>query len=96
MQNPGFCSNDGGVVISISKFDQVILSEDRSTCDVGLGLKWIEVYKALDKYELAVTGGRVASVGVPGLLLGGGLSYQHGDYGFCCNTVVDYEVSWFC
>jgi len=58
----------------------------------GAGLKWIQVYEALDPHGLAVTGGRVPSVGVAGLLLGGGLSFQNSEYGLSCNGVVTYKV----
>jgi hypothetical protein len=93
LQNPGFTSNNGGAVISLSKFTQCILSEDKKTVDVGLGLRWLDVYKALDPYDVAVTGGRVPPVGVPGLLLGGGLSFQNSEQGFSCMGVINYEVS---
>lgn len=92
LQNPGFTSNNGGVVISLSKFDHVKLSEDKSTADVGLGLRWLDVYKALDPYGLAVAGGRIPTVGVPGLLLGGGISFQNSQYGVGAMGVTNYEV----
>jgi hypothetical protein len=80
-------------VIGLSKFTQCVLSEDKKTVDVGLGLRWLDVYKALDPYDVAVTGGRVPPVGVSGLLLGGGLSFQNSEHGFSCMGVVNYEVS---
>jgi FAD/FMN-containing dehydrogenase len=40
LQNPGFTSNNGGVVISLSKFTQCILSEEQKTVDVWA---WIEM-----------------------------------------------------
>jgi len=92
LQNPGFCSNDGGVVISLSKFRDIKLSQDKSTATIGLGLTWLEVYKALEAHDIAVTGGRIPSVGVPGLLLGGGLSFQNSEHGFSCSGVVNYEA----
>jgi hypothetical protein len=95
LQNPGFTSNDGGVVISMSRFTQLVVSEDKSTVDVGLGLRWLDVYKGLDPYGITVAGGRVPPVGVPGLLLGGGLSFQNSEYGLGCTNVVEYEVSSF-
>ncbi|PYH88761.1 6-hydroxy-D-nicotine oxidase [Aspergillus ellipticus CBS 707.79] len=88
LQNPGFNSNHGGVVISMSKFDQVKLSEDKSTADIGLGLRWLDVYKALDLHGLAVAGGRIPTVGVPGLLLGGGISFQNSQYGIGAMGVI--------
>lgn len=79
----------------MSKFTQMILSEDKKTVDVGLGNRWLDVYKALDPHGFAVTGGRVPSVGVPGLLLGGGLSFQNSKHGFSCMGVINYEVRFF-
>lgn len=92
LHNPGFNSNNGGVVISLGKFKQVILSEDKTTADIGLGLTWLEVYKALDPHGLAVAGGRVPDVGVPGLILGGGISFQNSRYGVGAMGVINYEV----
>ena len=92
LQNPGFCSNDGGVVISLGNFTQINVSQDKSTADIGLGLRWLDVYKGLEPHGVAVAGGRVPPVGVSGLLLGGGLSFQNSEHGFGCTGVVNYEV----
>ncbi|KAJ5637407.1 FAD-bindingtype 2 [Penicillium lividum] len=92
LQNPGFTSNDEGVVVSMKNFNSVTVSEDRSTAEIGAGLTWSQVYGDLDAHGLAVTGGRVPEVGVSGLLLGGGLSFQKGKYGLSCNGVVEHEV----
>ena len=54
------------------------LSEDKLAAEIGAGLRWMHVYKALDPYGLAVAGGRFPTVGVSGLLLGGGLLFRHG------------------
>jgi hypothetical protein len=92
LQNPGFCSNDGGVVISLSKFRDIHVSEDKLVANIGIGLTWLEVYSVLDEYGVAVTGGRMPQVGVPGLLLGGGLSFQMSEHGFSCSGVINYQV----
>ncbi|KAJ5698965.1 FAD-binding type 2 [Penicillium macrosclerotiorum] len=92
LQNPGFTSNEDGVVISMKNFKAVTVSEDQSKAEIGAGLTWLEVYRELEPHGVAVTGGRVPSVGVPGLLLGGGLSFQKGKYGLSCNGVVEYEI----
>ncbi|KAE8317971.1 hypothetical protein BDV41DRAFT_561147 [Aspergillus transmontanensis] len=85
-------SNDGGVVISLAAFDQVKLSGGKLTADIGVGLRWLDVYKALDHYDLAVAGGRFPTVGVSGLLLWGGLSFRHGVHGIGAMGVSNYEV----
>ncbi|KAL4928580.1 FAD-binding oxidoreductase [Aspergillus undulatus] len=92
LHNPGSNSNNGGVVISLSEFKQVRLLDDKRTADIGVGLRWLDVYNALDTHGLAVAGGRMPTVGVPGLILGGGLSFQNGQYGLGAMGVVNYEV----
>lgn len=91
--NPGFNSNPGGVLILMKQFRDIELSQDKATAEIGFDLTWLEVYRQLDPFGLTVTGGRVPSVGVAGLLLGGGLSFQNSEHGLSCNNVVEYEVS---
>lgn len=81
-------------MIYLSKLKYLSLSEDKSTASLGPGLNWLEVYASLEEYDLTVTGGRVPTVRVPGILLGGDLSFQNSEYGFSCNGVDNYEVSW--
>ncbi|KAJ5493701.1 FAD-binding type 2 [Penicillium fimorum] len=92
LHNPGFTSNNGGVVLLMKKFNAVALSEDRLTADIGVGQTWFDVYKALEEYGLTVTGGRQPSVGVAGLLLGGGLAFQNSEHGLSSHGVVEYEI----
>lgn len=67
----GAASIEGGIVIDMSSFCDVTLSEDRSTVVIGTGAKWGKVSQVLDEKGLAVIGGRNAAVGVGGLTLGG-------------------------
>jgi FAD/FMN-containing dehydrogenase len=60
-----------GIVIDLSAMEQVSVSKDRTTTSVGPGARWIDVYLMLDAMGLAISGGRVASVGVGGLTTGG-------------------------
>ncbi|KAL4941529.1 hypothetical protein BDV06DRAFT_212600 [Aspergillus oleicola] len=92
LHNPGSNSNNGGVVISLSEFKQVRLSDDQRTADIGVGLRWLDVYSALEADSLAVAGGRTPTVGVPGLILGGGMSFQNSQYGVGAMCVVNDEV----
>ena len=78
----------------MKNFNGVKVSEDRSIAEIGPGLTWSEVYGALDPYGVTVTGGRAPPVGVAGLLLGGGLSFQNSEHGLCCNGVIEYEVNY--
>jgi FAD/FMN-containing dehydrogenase len=88
----GANSIDGGPLIVMSNLTTLELSADRKSVWVGPGLDWGEVYTFLDKYGLATTGGRLAPVGVPGLLLGGGISFHGNQYGWSADNVVEYEI----
>jgi len=69
--NVGFSSTTG-VQIAMTRFNEVTLSADSSTVDVGTGLVWDDVYSSLDGSGVNVVGGRVPGVGVAGFTLGGG------------------------
>ena len=60
-----------GVTIDLSAMKQVEVSDDRTITSVGGGARWEDVYLKLDALDLAVSGGRVAAVGVGGLITGG-------------------------
>lgn len=58
---------------------------------VGPGRKWGEVYTFLVPYGQYALGGRLQQVGVPGLLLGGGLNFFSNKYGFAMDNILSYE-----
>lgn len=57
-----------------------------------INIRWIGVYSRLDPQGLAIPGGRVATVGVGGLVTGGGISFFSGRTGFVCDNVVNFEL----
>ncbi|VDB99545.1 unnamed protein product [Peniophora sp. CBMAI 1063] len=89
--NVGFSSTTG-VMISMTRFSNVTLSEDKSTVDVGAGLVWDDVYDALDGTGVNVVGGRVAGVGVAGFALGGGYSWKTSQYGLTSDNIAAFEL----
>ncbi|KAK0391577.1 hypothetical protein NLU13_1077 [Sarocladium strictum] len=88
----GASNTNGGVTVDLSRLNDITVSDDEKTVSIGPGNRWINVSEALDRQGLAVVGGRVASVGVSGLTLGGGISYFSGRYGWACDNVRNYEV----
>lgn len=68
------------------------MSADRKKTSIGPGNRWADVYTKLDAQGLAVPGGRFGTVGVGGLVTGGGVSFFSGRYGFVCDSVVNYEL----
>lgn len=51
--------------------NKVEVSKSSQTVYVGGGAQWMDVYKHVEAENLLVVGGRVADVGVGGLLTGG-------------------------
>ncbi|KAG1747808.1 FAD-binding domain-containing protein [Suillus paluster] len=89
--NPGFSSTPG-VQIAMSLFSDVTFDPDSQTATVGTGATWDVVYRMLEKYGVNVVGGKVAGVGVGGIVLGGGYSYLTNQYGLAIDNVVAYEL----
>lgn len=81
-----------GVTIDLLYMTDVVVANDSQTVSVGSGARWIQVSEKLDLLGLAVVGGRVADVGVSGLLLGGGISLFSGSHGWACDNVRNYEI----
>lgn len=70
--NPGWSNVDNdGLLIDLRRINQLSVSSDSSVVSLGPGIRWGDVYNALDPYGVSVIGGRIPQVGVGGLLLGG-------------------------
>ncbi|KAL4921363.1 hypothetical protein BDW62DRAFT_219513 [Aspergillus aurantiobrunneus] len=84
---------DHGVLIVMSSLDTLELSDDQSILHLGPAYRrWEQVYSFLEPHGLGVAGGRLGPVGVPGLLLAGGINFYGNQVGFGCDTVVNYQV----
>lgn len=67
----GSSNIEQGVTIDLSFMKDVTVNDERTVTSIGPGARWLDVYLKLDSMDLAVSGGRVSSVGVAGLTLGG-------------------------
>lgn len=88
----GSANIEDGVTIDMASISSVELNPAKTVVSVGAGARWSAVYQALDAVGVGVAGGRVADVGVGGLVTGGGLSHHAPRYGFVCDQVVNYEI----
>jgi hypothetical protein len=66
---------DDGILLVLTNLSSIALSADQSNLTLGPSWKWGAVYEYLEPYNLSVAGGRLAQVGVPGLLLAGGINF---------------------
>src|SRR4249920_73366 len=90
---PGFGTNDGGVVIDLSRLANVeIIDNERHLVRIGGGATWGQVAPALARHGLAISSGDTKSVGVGGLTLTGGIGWKVRKYGLALDNVVAAEV----
>lgn len=76
--------NSSGVLISSTNLKAMKLSDDMTILELGPGYRWGDAYIYLDDIQSGkmVVGGRYSPVGVPGYMLGGGMSFFRYEYGF--------------
>ncbi|KAF9455883.1 FAD-binding domain-containing protein [Collybia nuda] len=89
--NLGF-SSTSGILLYMTRFNQITYHAHTNTVDIGSGLTWDQVYAALEPYNVSVVGARATGVGVGGFLLGGGYSYKTNQYGLAVDSIVAMEV----
>ncbi|NIK60316.1 FAD-binding oxidoreductase [Kribbella shirazensis] len=87
----GFSTTDGGVLIDVRPMDEVRVLPD-GVVRVGTGASWGEVAGRLSKVGLAISSGDTASVGVGGLMAGGGIGWMVRKHGLAIDNVVSAEV----
>jgi FAD/FMN-containing dehydrogenase len=56
----GASSVEDGITVSLENFRQAKVASDKKTVDVGPGLRWSDVYTAVEQDGLSVVGGRVS------------------------------------
>lgn len=88
----GANSVDDGILMVMSNLTSIAIAPDRASVDVGPGLTWSDVYAYLIDFERTAVGGRISPIGVPGLVLGGGISLHGNQYGWAADNVLEYEV----
>ena len=89
----GFGTNDGGVVIDLSKLATVeIIDNERHLVRIGGGATWGQVAAVLAPHGLSISSGDTKSVGVGGLTLTGGIGWKVRKYGLALDNVVAAEV----
>lgn len=60
--------------------------------EAGPGLNWYDMYSFLEPYGKVIVGGRLKTIGIAGLTIGGGISYFTAKYGFGMDNVLSYDV----
>jgi FAD/FMN-containing dehydrogenase len=88
----GYGTNEDGLVIDLSSMKAIAVDPVRRIARIEPGLTWVEVANALQQYGLALTAGDTGSVGVGGLLLGGGIGWMVRKYGLAIDHLLAVEL----
>ena len=84
----GTSSNDGGIVIDLSRMDAVtVLDRPTGLVRVDAGARWAQVAAALAPHRLAISSGDHGNVGVGGLATAGGIGWLVRQYGLTIDHV---------
>jgi len=86
----GVC--DDGLVIDLAPIRYVRVDPSARTVLVGAGCKWRDVDHATHAFGLAVPSGIIASTGVAGLTLGGGMGHLTRKYGLTIDNLLSVDM----
>jgi FAD/FMN-containing dehydrogenase len=88
----GHAVNDGGIVIDLSRMNNVAVDVAKRLAYVGGGATIADLDQATQRYGLATPMGVVSETGVAGLTLGGGLGHLRNKYGLSADSLVGATV----
>ena len=87
----GYCASRG-LVISLARMRSMRVDERALTVTLGAGTRNRDLHEGLTGTGLAVPSGRCPTVGVSGLLLGGGFGFSSRHLGLTCDQLLETEV----
>lgn len=88
----GASSTHGGIVVSLSLMNKVLVDSGSKTVTVQGGATWADVDAAAAGYGLAVVGSTANHIGVGGSALGGGYGWLTGRYGLAIDNLLRVTV----
>jgi FAD/FMN-containing dehydrogenase len=83
---------DDGVTIDLRSMKGIEVDPVARTCRAEAGLTWGELDAATQEHGLAVTGGRVSTTGLGGLVLGGGSGWIERKCGYTVDNLLSVEI----
>lgn len=88
----GTATCDGGLMIDLSRMNDVTVDPQARLASAGGGATWADVDAATQAHGLAAPGGLVSKTGIAGLTLGGGLGWLRRKHGLSCDNLASVEI----
>src|SRR5438552_10250858 len=88
----GYALCDDGMVVDLSRLRSVRVDPARRIAQADPGCNYTDFDLECQAHGLATTGGTVASTGIAGLTLGGGLGFLMGSYGLACDNLRSVDM----
>jgi FAD/FMN-containing dehydrogenase len=88
----GYSTDEGAVVVDVSRLTELDVSADRERGRLGAGFTVLGAYRALWPWRVSIPGGTCPSVGVTGLATVGGLGYLTRLHGLTCDALTAVEI----
>lgn len=88
----GYSTGDGVVVIDVSQMQEINIDEENKLVKISGGVRNREIYEALGEKEYPFPGGGCPTVGVTGLVLGGGWGYSSRLFGLASDGLIELEM----
>jgi FAD/FMN-containing dehydrogenase len=89
---PGFSVCDDGMVIDLSQMKAIRVDPVKRTAAAQAGLTWGDYDRETQVFGLASTGGVIATTGIAGLTLGGGIGWLMRKYGLACDHLRSVDL----
>jgi FAD/FMN-containing dehydrogenase len=83
---------DGGVVIDLSRMNQVEVDVHKGVARAQAGALVVHLDSATQRFGMATTSGGCPTVGIAGLTLGGGEGLLMSKYGAACDNLISAQI----
>lgn len=88
----GYSTGNDVAIIDISKMKDIKIDEEDNTVKFGGGITNREAYEFLGQKNYPFPGGGCPTVGITGLILGGGWGYSSRYLGLACDSLIEAEM----